>query len=311
MTDDRHDDQWVAVWNDVATQLQVHRSSGRGHLLTEDTVRMSTAMALERVGVIPADMRIEVFDPVLGGGKVDLVVEGPGGRTVIELKYPRGSRLGISPDTMTLGELLRDFLRVALVPAADRWVVIVLAPELRGYLARRGTGIWVDATGHELVLERHVIESLPKTARDAIGPLPWLMPVRARCIVATPVDVDLALFAYRVEAPSADAVPEALATLNAVPSAMPTASGAVRSVKPGTARSQLLEAINTLVSRSGRPEVTVQDVVDEMRRVGSRYAESTVRTMLTSHMCAQVQGTNIGTYDDVDRVDRGTYRLRP
>jgi hypothetical protein len=54
----------------------------------------------------------------------------------------------------------------------------------------------------------------------------------------------------------------------------------------------------------------VQQVVDEMRRNGSRYAESTVRTMLTSHMCAQVQGPNIGTYDDVDRVDRGTYRLR-
>ena len=45
-------------------------------------------------------------------------------------------------------------------------------------------------------------------------------------------------------------------------------------------------------------------------RQGSRYAESTVRTMMASHMCAQVQGPNIGSYDDLDRVGRGEYRLR-
>jgi hypothetical protein len=43
---------------------------------------------------------------------LDLTVDGSGG-TVIELKYPRASRTGISPDTMTLGELIRDFLLVA------------------------------------------------------------------------------------------------------------------------------------------------------------------------------------------------------
>ena len=310
MTDDRQDDVWVAVWNDVAAQLRMHRSSGRGHLLTEDTVRMSTALALERVGVAPAALSIEVPDPVLSGGKVDLVVERAGARAVVELKYPRGSRSGVSPDTMTLGELLRDFLRVALIPAADRWVVIVLAPELRRYLSRRGTALWVDSVGHELLLERDALESLPKTARDAIGPLAWLMPVRARCIVATPVDVNLSLFAYRVGAPPTGAVPEALAAAREVPSVVPTAGSAARGIQVGTARSQILEAIRMLVSRSGQPEVTVQQVVDEMRRAGSRYAESTVRTMLTSHMCAQVHGPNVGTYDDVDRVDRGTYRLR-
>jgi hypothetical protein len=38
---------------------------------------------------------------------------------------------------MTLGELIRDFLRVAVVDAEDRWVVQVLQPELRRYLSRR------------------------------------------------------------------------------------------------------------------------------------------------------------------------------
>jgi len=56
--------------------------------------------------------------------------------------------------------------------------------------------------------------------------------------------------------------------------------------------------------------VAVQDVVDEMRQMDCAYAESTIRTMMTSHMCAQAQGPNIATYDDFDRVDRGIYRLR-
>jgi hypothetical protein len=84
----------------------------------------------------------------------------------------------------------------------------------------------------------------------------------------------------------------------------------VPAVRSGTARAEILAAIQALITRSGRPEVRVQEVVDEMRRSGSSYAESTVRTMLTSHMCAQVHGPNIASYDDVDRIDRGTYRLR-
>lgn len=300
---------WAEVWRDVATQLKVHRAAGRRHLLTEDTVRMCTVMALEAVGVAPGDVGVEISDPALGGGKMDLVVSRPQGRSVVELKYPRGSPSGISPDAMTLGELLRDFLRVAVVPAEDRWVVLVLEPNLRHYLARRGAPAWVDEPGQEFLLERKMLEALPKTARGAIGPTEWLLPVRAHCVVAVPVDVDLALFAYRVEEPAADAIPTSLAGSTAVASAAAT-SGTRPTAQSGTARAQILTVIQTMVSRSGQPEVTAQQVVDEMRRIGSPYTDSTVRTMLTSHMCAQVHGPNIGSYDDVDRIDRGTYRLR-
>lgn len=309
MTDETRQDSWPAVWHDVARQLRVHRLAGRGHLLTEDTVRLAAILALESVGIAPKDIRVEVFDPVLRGGKVDLVVQGLDERTVIELKYPRGSQSGISPDTMTLGELLRDFLRVALVSANDRWVAVVLEPELRRYLVRRGPGLWVDAPGGELLLERATLESLPKTARDAIGPLAWLLPVRATCVVAAPVDVDLALFAYRVHAPTRGAVPAALATA-LDPPAPAQEPGLPLQVRPGSARAEILDVIQSLTLRSGRSEVQVREVVDEMRRLRSRYTESTVRTMMTSHMCAQVHGPNIGTYDDLDRIDRGTYRLR-
>jgi hypothetical protein len=307
---------WAQVWADVARQVGEHRGAGRRHLLTEDTVRMCSILSLQATGVAPGDMTIEVFDPVLKGGKVDLVVGPPEHRTVVELKYPRGSRTGISPDTMTFGELLRDFLRVALVPAADRWVVTVLEPELRRYLSRRDSPVWADTPGAEMVLEREVLEGLPKTARDAIGPLAWRLPVRAECVVAAPVDVDLALFAFRVAAPDAAATVAPLAVgLHALaPSptpALPTrATSSARAARRPTARSEILDAIEALLVRSGRDEVSVQAVVDEMRRRGSSYAESTVRTMMTSHMCVQVQGPNIASYDDLERVDRGTYRLR-
>ncbi|MBM6399788.1 hypothetical protein [Phycicoccus sonneratiae] len=270
---------------------------------------MCTVLSLQSAGIPPANLRIEVVDPVLKGGKVDLVVTDVAGRTIVEMKYPRGSRTSVSPDTMTLGELLRDFLRVALVPAADRWVVLVLEPSLRRYLARRDAAWWTESPGGAVVLNRGELESLPKTARDAIGPLQWLLPVQATCVVAEPVDLDLALFAYQVDAPGSEVVG---ARLMSVERAAPEAGLQISRTRSGkaTARSEILAAINSLIARSGLHEVAVQDVVHEMRRRGARYSDSTVRTMMTSHMCAQVHGPNIAAYDDLDRVDRGTYRLR-
>ncbi len=46
-----------------------------------------------------------------------------------------------------------------------------------------------------------------------------------------------------------------------------------------------------------------------MGRCGTRYAESTIRTMITSHMCLNAPDNAATTYDDLERVDRGTYRL--
>lgn len=300
---------WAEIWTDVARQLRTHRAAGRGHVLTEDSVRLCTILSLQSGGVPPQALQIEVFDPVLKGGKVDLVVSDPVGRTVLELKYPRGSRTGISPDTMTFGELLRDFLRVALLPAEDRWVVMVLGAALRRYISRNSAGWWVEQPSETLTLTRSDLEALPKTARDAIGPLEWMLPVIATCMAAEPIDVDLALFAYQLQRPNSDLIAAPLTAAEVSTGATTRHSPAVSPGKT-TARAEILAAIKTLVARSGHPEVTVQDVVDEMRRMGRPYAQSTIRTMITSHMCAQTHGPNIATYDDLDRVDRGTYRRR-
>jgi len=54
-------------------------------------------------------LAVEVPVTQLGHGKLDLAAEFDDGRAVFEFKFPRGSRGPISPDTMTLGEMLKDF----------------------------------------------------------------------------------------------------------------------------------------------------------------------------------------------------------
>lgn len=163
--------------------------------------------------------------------------------------------------------------------------------------------------GQQLVLTRERLGTLRKTTLEAIGVLPWHLPVTATCLVAHPVDVDLSLFAFRVDAPDANSIPAPLAAASPGGSSPATGAAAGAPLRGG-ARAEILAAVRDLVARSGRPEVTLAEVVDEMRRRGSVYAESTVRTMVSSHMCAQVRGPNIGSYDDLDRVGRGAYRLR-
>jgi hypothetical protein len=90
----------------------------------------------------------------------------------------------------------------------------------------------------------------------------------------------------------------------------PPAGAAAGAPVRGGARAEIQAVINDLVARSGRPEVTLVQLVAEMRGRGSEYAESTVRTMVSSHMCAQVHGPNIGSYDDLDRVGHGQHCLR-
>jgi hypothetical protein len=52
-----------------------------------------------------------------------------------------------------------------------------------------------------------------------------------------------------------------------------------------TARDEILVAVRAILSRSGRSEFELADVLAEMRRRGSGYTESTIRTHVTSRMC--------------------------
>ena len=75
-----------------------------------------------------------------------------------------------------------------------------------------------------------------------------------------------------------------------------------------TARDEILAAARALASRSPDGTFTVEQVVAALR--GSDYAESTIRTHVTSRMCADAADHHAKTYDDFKRLDRGLYRLR-
>jgi tRNA threonylcarbamoyladenosine modification (KEOPS) complex Cgi121 subunit len=78
----------------------------------------------------------------------------------------------------------------------------------------------------------------------------------------------------------------------------------------GTAREQILAAIERIGSGSG-DTFTVAEILEELRSQGSDLAESTVRTHITSRMCGNSPDHHGTTHDDLERVGRGVYRLRP
>jgi hypothetical protein len=77
-----------------------------------------------------------------------------------------------------------------------------------------------------------------------------------------------------------------------------------------TCRDDVLEAFDRLERRHGRKDLTLIEVVEEVRASGSRYKESTVRTHVTSRMCADAPDHHGTTYCDLERLDRGRYRRR-
>jgi len=80
---------------------------------------------------------------------------------------------------------------------------------------------------------------------------------------------------------------------------------------PGSARDEILATTRKLAGQSADGTFTLIDVLTEMRRAGSRYAESTIRTHVTSRMCADAPNHHARTYDDLERLGNGRYRLRP
>ena len=80
---------------------------------------------------------------------------------------------------------------------------------------------------------------------------------------------------------------------------------------PSSARDEILTTARKLAGQSADGTFTLTEVLTEMRRTGSRYAESTIRTHVTSRMCADAPIHHARTYDDLERVGNGRYRLRP
>ncbi len=75
-----------------------------------------------------------------------------------------------------------------------------------------------------------------------------------------------------------------------------------------TCRDEVLAAIARLERRHGRSEFALDEIVQEVMGASS-YRESTVRTHVTSRLCASTPDHHGTTYPDLERVSRGRYRL--
>lgn len=297
-------DFWRDIWTATARSISEHVHAGRGHLLTEETLRFATIRALEGAGVDAGQMWIEWPSPELGRGKLDLLAELDDGRRVaVEFKYPRDARGPISPDTMTLGELLSDFHRVARLPVHHAWVVELVGDRLRGYLTRvadRHPIVWPAAADSTLTLNGAAIAGLPRTARKPLEDWAADVDVSARCTDLIPLPGDLSLFAFEVAA-----LPGVAPLAAAAPAEAQAPAPAV-----GTAREQFLAAAARLRVRTGKDLFRRQDLINEVLASGSTLSLNTLGQMITMHLCVAPDEEGYGRYADFERVGQGLFRIR-
>jgi hypothetical protein len=74
-------------------------------------------------------------------------------------------------------------------------------------------------------------------------------------------------------------------------------------------RHQILLVAGRLSASRADRTFTLGEVLAECRRLGSRYQDSTIRTHVSSLMCANSPDNHATTYRDLYRVDHGRYRL--
>lgn len=191
---------WRAAWDAVADFLGEQLAAGRRHLLTEDVVRFELAQVLGRQGVDPGRIAKEHRVPSIGA--IDLVIDAePGvpGRmsAAVEIKFPRDPRERNAADTMTVGELLNDFYRLARIDAPERWALQVIGSRLGRHLAARRDVLWTLVEGENLLLGADVLSRLPPTARGAIVGEVEELAFRVTCTTLCSGD-EITLAAYEI-----------------------------------------------------------------------------------------------------------------
>src|SRR5436309_9380998 len=75
-------------------------------------------------------------------------------------------------------------------------------------------------------------------------------------------------------------------------------------------RDEILDCAREVINQKGRNEFTIKDILGCMRRHGTKYSDSTIRTHIVSRLCANAPDHHAVTYPDLERTDRGAYRLR-
>jgi hypothetical protein len=77
-----------------------------------------------------------------------------------------------------------------------------------------------------------------------------------------------------------------------------------------TCRDEVLAAFDSLERWNDRTDFGLAEVVHEVQAAGTVYSENTIRTHITSRMCADAPDHHATVYDDLERIDRALYRRR-
>jgi hypothetical protein len=271
------------------------------------------------------------------GVHLDLLVHLDGTSTAIELKYLlAGLRATVSGETFNLPhqsandisrhDVVKDITRVEAMLAdgyADHGHVLVLTND-RSYWQPTARADTIDAQFR--LYEGRVLEGTLRwadragTGTTARRDTPLTLTGRHACHWSDYSQVHLddgrtAAFRYLLVNISTGR-PGSQAPRGAGSAAQPTkpAAGlhaASDAAHPaGNARQEILAAARKLAERSPDASFALMEIIAELRRTGSHYAESTIRTHVTSRMCADSPDHHGTTYDDFERLDRGRYRLR-
>jgi hypothetical protein len=76
-----------------------------------------------------------------------------------------------------------------------------------------------------------------------------------------------------------------------------------------TCREEVLGAVRAVVRDKGHNVFTADEIVNRLRDSGSGFAESTIRTHVTSRCCRNALRNYVVTYEDFERIKPGIYRM--
>jgi hypothetical protein len=77
-----------------------------------------------------------------------------------------------------------------------------------------------------------------------------------------------------------------------------------------TCRDEILEAFRNLELVHQRTDFALTEILEYMRRQGTAYRETTIRTHIVSRLCTNSPDHHAVVYPDLERVGRGVYRRK-